>query len=359
MNSGSTTSYKDAGVDTVAGQHFVRNIRDAVRTTWNQWVFQDKAGFAGLLDISFVKEYRHPLLVSATDGVGTKLHLARLFDRHDTVGQDLVAMCANDLLATGARPLQFLDYIACGKLDGPKMESIVSGIAHGCRLADCVLAGGETAEHPDLMAADEYDLAGFVVGVVERDQRITGEQVSAGDVLIALPSSGVHSNGISLVRRLFLKDGIELPQDSAVRDFLHDEILLQPTIIYEQILRPLLIKPAIRAAIHGIAHITGGGFYENVPRILSPGLQARLDMHSYALPAVFERIQAQGVEHTEMHHVFNMGVGMILAVAARQVDLVLNELHSAWQAAKPDTAQLPWIIGSIAQSAGGPDVLIQ
>ncbi|MCB1325421.1 MAG: phosphoribosylformylglycinamidine cyclo-ligase [Leptospiraceae bacterium] len=316
-------NYRAAGVDTEKGRSFVRRIADVVRSTHHSQVIADRAGFGGLMDVSFLKSYRDPVLVTSTDGVGTKLRLAQLFNRHTTVGIDLVAMCTNDLLASGAQPLQFLDYIACGRLDEQRMYDIVSGIAEGCRRAGCSLMGGETAEHPDTMEPDDYDLAGFAVGVVERSAIIGGSAVAPGDRVIGLPSSGVHSNGMSLVRRLFLKDGLDLPESPADRKFLEHEVLLRPTVIYERALRPLLDK---NLPIHAIAHITGGGFYENIPRVLPEGLGVRIDPKAWQAPRVFSEIAKRGVAAREMFSVFNMGIGMILIVPAESVRVILGAL---------------------------------
>ena len=331
MNENTPRSYREAGVDTHAGRSFVKRISAAVKSTHNERVLAAQAGFGGLMDVSFLKEYRQPVLVSSTDGVGTKLHLARLFDRHETVGIDLVAMCVNDLLATGAKALSFMDYIACGRLDQERMSAIVESIAEGCRQAECALVGGETAEHPDTMAPDEYDLAGFAVGVVERDRMLDAARVQPGDVILSLPSSGVHSNGLSLVRKLFLKDGLHLPEDAGEREFLLNEVLLQPTIIYEPFLRPVLESYPVRA----VAHITGGGFYENIPRVLPAGLAARVDKQAAAIPDVFTRIQAKGrIEEREMYSVYNMGVGMIVIVPPEAADGALALLEKSL-AARP------------------------
>lgn len=355
MEQSANISYRDAGVDTGAGQAFVKSIKESVQSTHTAFVLRDRAGFAGLVDVSFLKEFKQPLLVSATDGVGTKLRLARLFNRHETIGIDLVAMCTNDLLATGAKPLQFLDYIACGKLDQARMASIIAGIAEGCKQADCALIGGETAEHPDTMEPADYDLAGFVVGVVENQRRITSSNTQVGDILLAVPSSGVHSNGMSLVRRLFLRDGLYLPDDSNTCDFLLNEILLKPTIIYEKALRPLLDS---NHQIHGIAHITGGGFYENIPRILSKGLAAHIKTDAYDLPDIFTRIQAKGVDSDEMFHVFNMGVGLVLAVAREKANGTLEQLkESMAQLATPALLD-PFVLGEVVERKDNADIAL-
>jgi phosphoribosylformylglycinamidine cyclo-ligase len=309
--------YQSSGVDTHAGQRFVDLIKPAVQSTRQPHVLSGLGGFAAMSDLSFLKSYDKPVLLTTTDGVGTKLHLATLFGRHETVGIDLVAMCVNDLLVTGARPLVFLDYVACGKLHPEQMAVVVGGIAEGCRQASCALVGGETAEHPGLLEPEEYDLAGFCAGVAERDLIIDGSRISEGDVIFALPSSGIHSNGVSLIRKIFLKNGTEMPDSVQDQEFLRDQVLLAPTRIYEPFLRPVLEEFARQKspAIQGMVHITGGGFYENVPRVIPDGLCARIDVKSIPVPPVFERIQKRGgVAVREMYSVFNMGAGMIVIV---------------------------------------------
>lgn len=315
--------YRTAGVDTHAGARFVDLIKPAVNSTRQPHVLSGLGGFAAMSDLSFLKSYKQPVLLTTTDGVGTKLHLATLFNRHETVGIDLVAMCVNDLLVTGAKPLVFLDYVACGKLDPEQMAVVVRGIAEGCRQASCALVGGETAEHPGLLGPEEYDLAGFCAGVGERDELIDGSSIQEGSVIFALPSSGIHSNGLSLVRKIFLKDGTELPESETDRAFLRDEILLKPTRIYEPCLRPALdafAKEGIRG-VQGMVHITGGGFYENIPRVLPKGLAARINVSAVPVPNVFRRIQERGgVAAREMYSVYNMGAGMIAVTAREHAD---------------------------------------
>ncbi len=318
-------SYRQAGVDTAAGRRFVKQIGESLSSTHSSAVIKGRADFAALFDLSLLKNYRAPLLVSSADGVGTKLHLAALFDRHETVGRDLVAMCLNDLLTTGARPLQFLDYIACGRLDLQRMATIVESIAAGCRQAGCALVGGETAEHPGIMAAEQYDLAGFAVGVVEKERMIDGSRIEAGDILIGLPSSGIHANGFSLVRKLFLQNGLQLPDSAADRNFLLQDILLKPTLIYEPVLRPLLEKGVLPK---GMAHITGGGFYENLPRMLGEGLAILLRSDSWNIPSLFRQIASRGqLSNDEMHAVFNMGIGFVVVAAAAERDIFLQALQ--------------------------------
>lgn len=353
MGGNEPIGYRDAGVDTHAGQDFVRRIQSAVaRTARPEWV-RDQGGFAGLFDVSFLKDYRRPLLVSSTDGVGTKLRLAQLFDRHQTIGIDLVAMCVNDLLVTGAAPLFFLDYIATGKLSPEKMTAVVESIAEGCSQAGCTLLGGETAEHPDTMAAEDYDLAGFVVGAVEADRLINGQRCAAGDVIIGLPSSGVHSNGLSLVRRIYLKEGLSLPDDAYDQAFLRDQILLRPTVIYESALRPLLDQGA---PIHGMAHITGGGFYENAPRMLPSELAAQIDSQAWQPPELFNRIAERGpVDRREMFSVFNMGIGLMLFAPPGEADALLKSCARGLQRLQETWPQYysalgpPAVIGQLIQ----------
>lgn len=315
--------YQTAGVDTHAGQRFVDLIKPAVQSTRQPHVLSGLGGFAAMSDLSFLKSYEHPVLLTTTDGVGTKLHLATLFNRHETVGIDLVAMCVNDLLVTGAKPLVFLDYVACGKLHPEQMAVVVGGIAEGCRQAACALVGGETAEHPGLLDPEEYDLAGFCAGVAERDLLIDGSKIEEGDIVFALPSSGIHSNGVSLIRKIFLKNGTEMPDSQADRDFLRDQVLLAPTRIYEPFLRPVLDEFARQKtqAIRGMVHVTGGGFYENVPRVIPQGLSAEIDVRLIPVPAVFQRIQERGgVAVREMYSVYNMGAGMIAIVKKESAD---------------------------------------
>jgi phosphoribosylformylglycinamidine cyclo-ligase len=359
-------TYRDAGVDTHAGRAFVKRIASAVESTHGPNVLKDAAGFGGLFSAAFLKDYDDPVLVSSTDGVGTKLHLAHLFDRHETIGQDLVAMCVNDLLATGARPLFFMDYIACGKLNPDRMTAIVESISAGCREAGAALVGGETAEHPDTMKPGEYDLGGFTVGVVEKSRIFYSANVRAGDVLLGIPSSGVHSNGMSLVRRVFLKAGLGLPDSAEDRDFLLNDVLLRPTVIYERIVRPALENEALRSGIRAMAHITGGGFYENIPRILPDPLAARVDRSAWTPPPVFERIRVRGsIAEEEMFSVFNMGVGLVLAVAPERADAVLGELDRSfaeWNARQDDLRRIggdarPVAIGAVVKrEAGAPEV---
>ncbi len=322
LNSGRVT-YKDAGVDIDSGNSFVKLIKPMVKATYRPEVIADLGGFGGLFSLNTSK-YRQPVLVSGTDGVGTKLKLAFLTDRHDTVGIDLVAMCVNDIVVQGAEPLFFLDYLATGKLHPEKASEIVKGIAHGCSLAGCSLIGGETAEMPGFYEEGEYDLAGFAVGVVERDNIIDGSTITVGNKLIGLTSSGLHSNGYSLARKVFLEI-MGLTITSTLPGFtttVGDE-LLTPTRIYVKSVLNLLRD----FRINGIAHITGGGLLENVPRILPNGCKAIINRDSWEIPQIFRLLQEGGnVADTEMFRTFNCGIGMVLVVPEKEAEEVLIRL---------------------------------
>ena len=347
-------SYKKAGVDTEEGRNFASRIGKIAAKTRTPHVLTSAGGFSGLLDAAFLKDYKNPVLLSTTDGVGTKLQLARAFNLHHTVGIDLVGMCSNDILAAGGRPLLFLDYIACGKLDTEKMLQVGQSIADGCLRAGAALLGGETAEHPGVMPDDEYDLAGFMVGVAEKDRLVDGNAVRPGDVLIGLPSSGIHSNGLSLVRRLYMEEG-KLPENPEEREFLKEQVLLRPTIIYEPVVRPLL-ESSIK--VTGIAHITGGGFYENLPRILKPNLGARIRRDRLVIPELFHTIARKGnIPLDELFSVFNMGTGMVLSVPADQEEKALQILGESIRLARPVPEGLPCTIGEIvSRDPGEPEV---
>ncbi len=346
--------YKKAGVDTEEGRWFAEKIKEIARSTFIPGILGSRTGFAGMLDAGFLKSFRNPVILTTTDGVGTKLHLARLFDRHSTVGIDLVGMVANDILATGGKSYLFLDYIACGRLDRPKMLLIGESIAAGCRLANAALAGGETAEHPGIMEDDEYDLAGFMVGAVEKDELIDGQNISAGDVILSLPSSGIHSNGLSLIRRIYLKNGTGLPDSEEDKDFLLNQILLQPTVIYEPVLRPLLDSD-IR--VNGVVHITGGGFFENIPRVLPDHLMAEIDQASLTVPEVFRKIQEKsGMNLQEMYSVLNMGTGMAVIVRAEHSSEALHILRHALKTSYPSLKGEVSVIGRIAEKTGDTPV---
>lgn len=304
-------SYKQAGVDVEAGYEAVERMKKHVARTMRKEVIGGLGSFAGLFDISGMS-YEEPVLVTGTDGVGTKLRLAFEMDKHDTIGVDVVAMCVNDIAAQGADPLLFLDYIACGKNEPARIEQIVKGIADGCQQSHAALVGGETAEMPGMYEEEEYDLAGFVVGMADKRKLITGEGIEAGDVIIGLPSSGVHSNGFSLVRRIIDNQGLSLQETYEGFDRPLGEVLLTPTVIYVEAVKQL--KEAV--SIKGLAHITGGGFYENIPRALPEGLGVAINQGSWNVPAIFPFLQAQGdIPADEMYGVFNMGIGMIAIVS--------------------------------------------
>jgi len=315
-------TYRDAGVDIDAGDALVERIKPAARRTLRPEVMAGIGGFGALFEIS--KKYREPVLVSGTDGVGTKLKLAFEFNRHDTVGQDLVAMSVNDILVQGAEPLFFLDYFACGKLEVGTAATVVEGIARGCELAGCALIGGETAEMPDMYPAGEYDLAGFAVGAVEKSKIIDGKAIVPGDVVLGLASSGAHSNGYSLIRRIVERAKPDLTADFHGRPFA--DVLIAPTRIYVKSMLALMEKLSVK----GMAHITGGGLTGNVPRVLPDNVTAVLDRSSWTLPPLFQWLQHEGqVENAEMHRVFNCGIGMVVIVAAADADRAVAELAAS------------------------------
>lgn len=335
-------SYRNSGVDVEGGGRFVKKIAPIVKSTFSNRVITGIGGFGALFSASF-PEMKDPILVSGTDGVGTKLTIARMMRRHDTIGIDAVAMCVNDILVSGARPLFFLDYIACGALNEDVMVSVVSGMAEGCRLADCSLIGGETAEHPSVMPPDEYDIAGFAVGAVDRKNIIDGSKIRKGDVIIGLPSSGVHSNGYSLLRKLFfeIKKYTVETQIAELGSTL-GEALLIPTRIY---CRSILHCLERGAAIKGMVHITGGGFYENIPRILPADTAARIPVLSYEVPAIFKLIQREGdVDPREMYSTFNMGIGMMLVTGREDADKLIALLE--------EKGEHPVLIGEIIPHQG-------
>ncbi len=319
-------SYEQAGVSIAAGNLLVKAIAPLAKATARPGADAELGGFGGFFDLK-AAGYKDPLLVAANDGVGTKVKLAIDHDRHDTIGQDLVAMCVNDLIVQGAEPLLFLDYFATGKLDNGVAERVVAGIADGCKLAGCALIGGETAEMPGMYAAGDYDLAGFCVGAVERGEQLTGDRVAAGDVLLGLASSGVHSNGYSLVRRLAADKGWKLDRPALFdADRLLIDHLIEPTRIYVKSLLPVIRS----GRIHALAHITGGGLLENVPRVLPEGLHARIDAGAWQQSRLMAFLQAQGnIEPAEMARTFNCGIGMVLAVAADDVAGVTADLVAA------------------------------
>ena len=322
-------AYAAAGVDIEAGYQGVKMMNRYVQRTLTADVISDLGGFGGLFSLD-LHGLEKPVLVSGTDGVGTKQRIAQLMDRHDTVGIDCVAMCVNDIICCGAKPLFFLDYIAIGKNIPEKVVSLVSGVSEGCVRAGCALIGGETAEHPGTMKPDDYDLAGFAVGVVDRDKILDKNKMRPGDVVIALPSSGLHSNGYSLVRKVFDVENADLGQYYGELGCALGEELLRPTKIY---VRPVLA--AIEAAdIRGISHITGGGFYENIPRCIPDGLCAKIEKKALRIPPIFPLLSRMGgISERDMFNTFNMGTGMVLVAAKDSADKALAALHSLGQEA--------------------------
>jgi len=313
--------YKDAGVDVEAGREFVNQIRNLVHSTYRPEVLGGLGGFSGCFEIP--AGYKQPVLVSGTDGVGTKLKIAQLVNRHDTVGIDLVAMCVNDVLTSGAEPLFFLDYVATGKLEKEQLTQVVAGIAQGCQLAGCALLGGETAEMPGFYQVGEYDLAGFCVGIVEKSQMLNGSQVQVGDVAIALESSGVHSNGFSLVRKIIAERGYEwssTPQIFGGQTL--GEVFLTPTRIY---VKPVLAALNTGIEIHGMSHITGGGLPENLPRCLGKNQSIYIDTSSWSVPPTFQWLAEDGAVSTHaMFNTFNMGIGFVLLVPPAEVEKAVS-----------------------------------
>ncbi len=345
MNSDSSSlTYRAAGVDIDAGDALVERIKPAAKRTLRPEVLAGIGGFGALFEIS--RRYREPVLVSGTDGVGTKLKLAFQLDRHDTVGQDLVAMSVNDILVQGAEPLFFLDYFACGKLDVPTAAVVIEGIAKGCELAGCALIGGETAEMPDMYPAGEYDLAGFAVGVVEKSQIIDGRSIAPGDVVLGLASSGAHSNGYSLIRRILARAKPDMAADFHGRSFA--DALLAPTRIY---VKPLLALMQ-QVTVKGLAHITGGGLTGNIPRILPENATAMIERSAWPLQPLFQWLQREGnVADDEMFRVFNCGIGMVVILAAEDAPRASKLLREA--------GETVYEIGRIvARQAGQPQTLI-
>ena len=335
--------YKNSGVDIEAGYKSVELMKKYVQGTMRPEVLTGLGGFSGAFSMEKFKNMEKPTLVSGTDGVGTKLKLAFLMDKHDTIGIDCVAMCVNDIACAGGEPLFFLDYIACGKNYPEKIAAIVSGVAEGCKQSDAALIGGETAEHPGLMPEDEYDLAGFAVGVVDEKDIITGADVKAGDVLIGMASSGVHSNGFSLVRKIFemTKESLDTYYDELGKTL--GEALLAPTRIYVKALRS--VKEA-GVRIMACSHITGGGFYENVPRMLPEGKQAVIRKDSYEVPSIFKLMAKKGqVEEKMMYNTYNMGLGMVLAVDPADVDKTMEAIKAA--------GETPYVVGEIKDGEKG------
>jgi phosphoribosylformylglycinamidine cyclo-ligase len=342
-NTNPSLSYRDAGVDIDAGNALVERIKPLAAATFRPGVVTGLGGFGALFELPW-ERYRHPVLVSGTDGVGTKLKLALELGRHDTVGIDLVAMCANDILVAGAEPLFFLDYYATGQLDVEVASAVVAGIARGCELAGCALVGGETAEMPGMYAAGDYDLAGFCVGIAEKDDLLTPERVRPDDVLLGVASSGPHSNGYSLIRKILSVTAADL--DETLEGATLGDLLLAPTRIY--------VKPVLSLMrehpVHAMAHITGGGLPENLPRVLPDGTRAVIDLDSWRRPAVFEWLRTKGgVAESEMLRTFNCGVGMVLCVAPDDAERACERLT--------ESGEIAWRIGHI-ESASGPAVVV-
>lgn len=342
MSKSYSESYKNAGVDVVAGYKSVELIKEHVKRTNIPGVLSGLGGFGGLFELCDIKNYENPVLVSGTDGVGTKVKIAYLMDKHDTVGQDCVAMCVNDIICGGAKPLFFLDYIATGKNYPEKIASLVKGVADGCELAGCALVGGETAEMPGIYDPDEYDLAGFSVGIVDKNKIIDGKNISAGDVIVGVASSGVHSNGFSLVRKIFNIGSRPIDQYVEELGTTLGENLLTPTKIY--------VKPVIELCgldiVKGVSHITGGGFYENVPRMLTGNKVAVIEKNSFEKLPIFNVLARTGnIDERDMYNTFNMGIGMMLCVdknnAGKAIEVFEKFGHKAW------------VIGEIRESDDG------
>lgn len=338
-------SYRDAGVDIDAGAELVERIKPHVKRTMRPEVIGGLGGFGALFEIP-LDRYKRPVLVSGTDGVGTKLKLALQLNRHDTIGIDLVAMCVNDILVLGAEPLYFLDYYATGKLDNDVASDVIKGIAEGCYQAGAALTGGETAEMPGMYSEGDYDLAGFCVGIVEKDQIIDSSKVAAGDILIGIASSGPHSNGYSLIRKVIEVSQANLEQ--ACGDTTLGDALLAPTRIYVKSIHALLEQ----VDIHAMSHITGGGLLENLPRVMPENTRARIDASSWQMPAVFQWLQQAGnIEANEMYRTFNCGIGMVVVVSAEDADNALETLQKSGETA--------FRIGEITSSNGAPDVVVE
>lgn len=338
--------YKNAGVDIEAGYKSVELMKEHIKKTMRPEVLGGIGGFAGAFSLNKIKDMEDPVLLSGTDGCGTKVQLAYIMDKHDTIGIDAVAMCVNDIACSGGEPLFFLDYIACGKNYPEKIATIVKGVAEGCIQSEAALVGGETAEHPGLMKEEEYDLAGFAVGVVERKNLITGEDIKPGDTLIGIASTGVHSNGFSLVRKVFdmTKEALDTYYDELGTTL--GEALLAPTRIYVKALKS--VKNA-GVKIKGCSHITGGGFYENIPRMLPDGVVAKIKKDSYEVPAIFKLLAKTGdIEEQMMYNTYNMGIGMCIAVDPADVDKTLKALEL--------TGDKAYVIGSVAAGEKGVEL---
>ena len=335
--------YKSAGVDIEAGYKSVELMKSAVKATMRPEVLTGLGGFSGAFSLASFKNMEKPTLVSGTDGVGTKLKLAFIMNKHDTIGIDCVAMCVNDIACAGGEPLFFLDYIACGKNEPEKIAKIVKGVADGCKMSDCALIGGETAEMPGFYPEDEYDLAGFAVGIVDEAKLITGKSIKAGDVLIGIASSGVHSNGFSLVRKVFTMNETNLTRYFDCLGTSLGNALLAPTKIYVKALKA--VKDA-GVTIKGCSHVTGGGFYENIPRMLPDNIAAKIRKDSYEIPAIFKMLQTDGkIAEEMMYNTYNMGMGMVLAVDPKDADATISAIQAA--------GETPVILGeTIAQKKG-------
>ena len=335
--------YKKAGVDIEAGYKSVELMKEHVKKTMREEVLGGLGGFSGAFSLAKIKDMEEPVLLSGTDGCGTKVKLAMIMDKHDTIGIDAVAMCVNDIACAGGEPLFFLDYIACGKNYPEKIADIVKGVAEGCLQSEAALIGGETAEHPGLMPEEDYDLAGFAVGVCDKKEMITGEHLQAGDVLIGMASTGVHSNGFSLVRKVFQMDEETLNTYHEELGKTLGETLLAPTRIYVKALKN--VKEA-GVRVKGCSHITGGGFYENIPRMLPEGIRAVVKKDSYEIPAIFNLIAKTGnIAEEMMYNTFNMGIGMVVAVAEEDVRTTMAAMKAA--------GDIPYIIGSIEAGEKG------
>ena len=342
----SELNYKNAGVDIEAGYKSVEMIKGYVKETMRPEVLGGLGGFSGAFSLASIKNMKDPVLLSGTDGVGTKIKLAFLLDKHDTIGIDAVAMCVNDVICAGGEPLFFLDYIACGKNYPEKIAQIVKGVAEGCKQSECALVGGETAEHPGLMPEDEYDVAGFAVGVVDKEEMIDGSTIKAGDTLIGVASSGVHSNGFSLVRKVFdmTKESLEKYYDELGCTL--GEALLTPTKIYVKMLKEIK-KEGI--TVKGCSHITGGGFYENIPRMLPDGCKAVVKKDSYEVPAIFKLMKKTGnLEEHMMFNTFNCGLGMVIAVDPADAEKTLKAIEASGEKA--------WIVGSVEAGDKGVEI---
>jgi phosphoribosylformylglycinamidine cyclo-ligase len=324
-------TYKDSGVNIESGNNFVKRISPFVKSTFSERVLTDIGGFGALYSGAF-PEMTNPVLVSGTDGVGTKLQIAKMMNKHDTIGIDAVAMCVNDIVVSGASPLFFLDYISCGKINEDVLTDVIKGVAAGCNQAECSLIGGETAEHPGVMEPDDYDIAGFAVGVVDKDKIINGCNIQVGDSIIGLASSGIHSNGFSMVRKVFFDlKNYTLNHKFDDLELSLGESLLVPTCIY---VKSILNALKNNIDIKGLVHITGGGFYENIPRILPKNVSVKIDINSYAIPQIFKIIQSEGnISDTEMFTTFNMGIGMMVFVSAEQTDTAMSFFNSCGEKA--------------------------